>query len=41
MKAGFDVELALRTINSLLLFKSTEEIFSTVDLGCSTRSQAR
>ncbi len=33
MKAGFDVELALRTINSLLLFKSTEEIFSTVDLG--------
>ena len=33
MKAGFDVELALKTINSLLLFKSTEEIFSTVDLG--------
>lgn len=32
MKAGFDVELALKTINSLLLFKSTEEIFSTVDL---------
>ncbi|MEL7654842.1 MAG: SpoIIE family protein phosphatase, partial [Bacillota bacterium] len=33
MKAGFDVELALKTINSLLLYKSTEEIFSTVDLG--------
>lgn len=33
MKAGFDVELALKTINSLLLFKSTDEIFSTVDLG--------
>lgn len=32
MKAGFDVELALKTINSLLLVKSTEEIFSTVDL---------
>jgi stage II sporulation protein E len=32
MKAGFDVELALKTINSLLLLKSTEEIFSTVDL---------
>ena len=33
MKAGFDVELALKTINSLLLLKSTDEIFSTVDLG--------
>ncbi len=33
MKAGFDVELALKTINSLLLFKSNDEIFSTVDLG--------
>lgn len=33
IKAGFDVELALKVINSLLLFKSTEEIFSTVDLG--------
>ena len=37
MKAGFDVELALRTINSLLLFQSTEEIFSTVDLGLINR----
>lgn len=37
MKAGFDVELALKTINSLLLFKSTEEIFSTVDLGLFNR----
>lgn len=37
MKAGFDVELALKTINSLLLFKSTEEIFSTVDLGLLNR----
>lgn len=33
IKAGFDVELALKTINSLLLFNSTEEIFATVDLG--------
>jgi Serine phosphatase RsbU, regulator of sigma subunit len=37
MKAGFDIELALKTINSLLLFKSTEEIFSTVDLGLINR----
>lgn len=33
MKAGFDAELALKIINSILLVKSTEEIFSTVDLG--------
>lgn len=33
MKAGFDVELALRVLNSILLAKSTEEIYSTVDLG--------
>lgn len=33
MKAGFDVELALRTINSLLLQKSNDEVFATVDLG--------
>ena len=32
MKAGFEPELALRMINSLLLIKSTEEIFSTMDL---------
>lgn len=32
MKAGFDAELALKVINSMLLVKSTEEIFSTVDL---------
>ncbi|WP_206459937.1 SpoIIE family protein phosphatase [Anaerovorax sp. IOR16] len=32
MKAGFDAELALKIINSILLVKSTEEIFSTVDL---------
>lgn len=33
MKAGFDVDLALKIINSILLVKSTDEIFSTVDLG--------
>ncbi|NLM07535.1 MAG: SpoIIE family protein phosphatase, partial [Clostridiales Family XIII bacterium] len=33
MKAGFEVELALRMINSILLLKSKEEIFSTVDMG--------
>ncbi|MGI6734266.1 MAG: SpoIIE family protein phosphatase [Anaerovoracaceae bacterium] len=33
MKAGFEVELALRMINSILLLKSNEEIFSTVDMG--------
>jgi serine/threonine protein phosphatase PrpC len=41
MKAGFDAELALRTINSLLLFKSTEEIFSTVDLGLFSKVTGR
>jgi stage II sporulation protein E len=33
VKAGFEVELALRMINSILLLKSNEEIFSTVDMG--------
>lgn len=33
MRAGFEPELALRMINSLLLMKSTEEIFSTLDMG--------
>ncbi len=33
MKAGFDIDLALRTMNTLLLTKSPEEIFSTVDMG--------
>ncbi|MGI6751509.1 MAG: SpoIIE family protein phosphatase [Anaerovoracaceae bacterium] len=33
LKAGFDVEIALRIINSILLFKSADEIFSTVDMG--------
>lgn len=32
MRAGFDVELALNAMNSMLLIKSAEEIFSTVDL---------
>lgn len=32
LRAGFDAELALNIINSVLLVKSTEEIFSTVDL---------
>lgn len=33
LKAGFDIELALRTVNALLLNNSSDEIFSTVDLG--------
>ncbi len=33
MQAGFDVDLALKIVNSILLVNSTEEIFSTVDLG--------
>lgn len=32
LKAGFEVELALRMINSILLLKSTDEIFSTLDM---------
>ncbi len=32
MRAGFDVELALNAMNAMLLIKTTEEIFSTVDL---------
>lgn len=33
LKTGFDIELALRTVNALLLKNSEDEIFSTVDLG--------
>ncbi len=33
VKAGFEVELALRMVNSILLMKSNDEIFSTVDMG--------
>jgi len=33
IEAGFDVEIALRTLNSILLLKSEDEIFSTVDIG--------
>lgn len=32
LEADFDKELALKTMNSMLLLKSTEEIFSTVDI---------
>lgn len=32
MKAGFDINLALHTMNSILLNKSPDEIFSTVDM---------
>lgn len=32
LEAGFDKELALKTINSILVLKSTEEIFSTIDM---------
>lgn len=34
LKAGFEAELALKMINSILLLRSTDEIFSTVDMGC-------
>ena len=33
IEAGFDVELAIKTINSILLLKSENEIFSTIDIG--------
>lgn len=33
IEAGFDVEIALRTLNSILLLKSEEEIFATIDIG--------
>ena len=32
LEAGFDKELALKTINSILVLKSTEEIFATIDM---------
>ncbi|MGE5559628.1 MAG: stage II sporulation protein E [Chloroflexota bacterium] len=32
VEVGFDVELAVRTVNSILVLRSPEEIFATVDL---------
>ncbi len=32
MEAGFGKEMSIKTINSLLMLKSTEEIFSTIDM---------
>jgi stage II sporulation protein E len=32
MQAGFDREFAVRTVNSILLLRSTDEAFATVDL---------
>ncbi len=32
-EAGFDIETSLRTLNSILLLKSEDEIFSTIDIG--------
>ncbi|KPU26599.1 serine/threonine protein phosphatase [Caloranaerobacter sp. TR13] len=32
LEAGFDKELALKTINSILLLKSSDEMFSTIDM---------
>lgn len=32
IEVGFDVELAVRTVNSILVLRSPEEIFATVDL---------
>jgi stage II sporulation protein E len=34
LKAGFEEELSLKMINSILLQRSPDEIFSTVDMGC-------
>ncbi len=33
IKAGFEAELSLRMVNSILLLKANDEIFSTVDMG--------
>ena len=32
MEAGFGEEMSIKTINSMLMLKSTEEIFSTIDM---------
>ncbi len=32
MEAGFGKEMSIKTINSMLMLKSTEEIFSTIDM---------
>ena len=32
LKAGFDEKLAIRTVNSTLLLRSTEEMFTTLDM---------
>ncbi|SCX77989.1 stage II sporulation protein E [Alkaliphilus peptidifermentans] len=32
MEAGFQQEMAIKTINSILMLKSSEEIFSTIDM---------
>jgi stage II sporulation protein E len=32
LEAGFDQEMAIKTINSILVLKSSDEIFSTIDL---------
>lgn len=34
LDAGFDVDLALKTINGIMLRRSPEEIFSTLDMAC-------
>lgn len=33
LKAGFEAELALKMVNSILLLNTSEEVFSTVDMG--------
>lgn len=33
LEAGFDLELGLKTINSILMLKSGDEIFTTLDIG--------
>lgn len=41
MEAGFGKEMSIRTINSMLMLRSTEEIFSTVDLAVLDLHQGR
>ena len=41
IEAGFEVELALKTLNSILLLKTEEEIFSTIDIAIFSRDTGR
>lgn len=41
LKAGFDEQLAIKTVNSVLLLRSKEEIFTTLDLALIDQFNAR